>query len=77
MPKFGTKMLYWVFLIKNTLFGYFTARIFKKTIVIFKNQHPQICIFAKFCEKTKMPKFRTNALFGQFWAGILKNYCHI
>ena len=29
-------------------------------------------------QKTKMPKFRTkNALFGYFWAGILKNYCYI
>ena len=26
----------------------------------------------------KMPKFGTkNALFGYFWARILKNYCHI
>ena len=33
---------------------------------------------AKFCKKTKIPKFRTkNALFGYFWAKILKHYCHI
>ena len=36
--------------------------------------HPQICLFAKFHRKTKMPKFGTkNALFGYFWARILKN----
>ena len=34
--------------------------------------------FAKFLEKTKMPKFGIkNALFGYFSARILKNYCYI
>ena len=37
--------------------------------------HPQICLFAKFHRKTKMPKFGTkNALFGYFWARILKSF---
>ena len=40
---------------------------FKKNYCNISNQHPQICQIAKFCEKTKMPKFGTkNALFGFF-----------
>ena len=42
------------------------------------NQNPWICLIAKYCEIMKMPKFGTkSALFGYFWARILKNYCHI
>ena len=42
------------------------------------NQHPQICLIARFCEKTKIPKLGTkNSLFEYFWARILKNYYHI
>ena len=42
------------------------------------NQHPQICLSAKFHEKIKIPKFGTkNTLFGYFWARILENFCHI
>ena len=42
------------------------------------NQHPQICLTAKFCEKKQQPNFRIkNALFEYFWARILKNYCHM
>ena len=38
------------------------------------NQHPLICLVAKFREIMKMPKFRTkNASCGYFWATILKN----
>ena len=41
------------------------------------HQHPQICQFKNFWEKL-MSKFGTkNALFGHFWVGILKEYCHI
>ena len=37
------------------------------------NQHPQICQFAKFRDKTMMSRFGTkNALFGYFWARIFK-----
>ena len=68
MLKFGTQ---------NDFFGYFWARISKSYCYIW-NQHPRICLIAKFCEKTKMLKFGTkNALFGYFWARILRNYCHI
>ena len=42
------------------------------------NQNPWICLIAKYCEIMKMPKFGIkSALFGYFWARILKNYCHI
>ena len=68
MPKFGTK---------NAWFMCFWAGIWKQYCHIW-NQHPRICLIAKFCEKTKMPKFGTkNALFGYFWARILENWCHI
>ena len=49
-----------------------------KTIVIFEIRILKFVYFQNFPQKTKMPGFRTkNALFGYFWAGILKNYCHI
>ena len=66
MPFFGIfdqKCLIWVFLDKN----------FKKDFCHIWNQHPWICIIAKFLEETKMPKFGTkNALFGYFWTKIIK-----
>ena len=78
MPKFWTK---------NALFGYFWPKMsylgifgldFWKYYCHIWNQHPQIYLIAKFCEKTNIPKFGTkNALFGYFWARIWKNYCHI
>ena len=62
---------------KLALFGYFWAIILQNYCHVW-NQHPQICLFAKFCEKGKMTKFGIKrALFGYFWARILKNYCHI
>ena len=31
-----------------------------------------------FAKKTKIPKFGTkNALFGKFWTGFCKRYCHV
>ena len=33
---------------------------FEKNIVIFSNQQPQICLIAKFFEKTKIPKLGTK-----------------
>ena len=83
MSTFGTK---------NAFFRYFWTRIFLKNchIVIFVllpfskkllsclNQDLRICLNAKFREKMKMPKFGTkNVLFGYFWTGIFKNFCHI
>ena len=39
----------------------------------FECQHLRICLIAKFCEESKMPKFGTkNALFEYFWARIKK-----
>ena len=41
------------------------------------NQHCQICLIAKFCEKAKIPNCGTkNVLFEYFWAGIWTQYCH-
>ena len=60
MPKFGTK---------NVLLGYFWQKIpylgifwqeFKKDYCHIWNQHPQICQFAKFHEKTEIPEFGTK-----------------
>ena len=65
MPEFGTK---------NAWFMYFCAEIWKQFCHIWY-QHPRIFLLAKFCEKTKMPKFGTkNALFClmYFWARILE-----
>ena len=71
------KCLIWVFLIKNAFFLCFWAIILKKYCHIW-NQHPQICLVARFCETAKMCTFGTkNALIGYFWARIFKNYCHI
>ena len=52
MPKFGTK---------NAWFGYFWAGIWKQYYHIW-NEHPRICLIAKFRGKTKMPKFETKNL---------------
>ena len=56
----------------------FLGKNFLKNYCHIWNQHLQICLFAKFYEKTKMTKLgSTNALSGYFWATILENYCHI
>ena len=60
---------------KSVSFGYFGAGIVKNYCHIW-NPHHQICIFAKFLEKIKMPTLLKSALFSDFWAGIVKN-CHI
>ena len=50
---------------------------FSNTIVIFEIRTLEFLI-AKFREKMKIPKFGTkNALFGYFWARIIKDYRHI
>ena len=77
-PEFGTK---------NALFGCFWQKMpylgifgqeFKKYHCDIWNQHPQICLFAKFHGKTKMSKFVTKKVwFGDFWAEIWKQYCNI
>ena len=67
-----------IFPTKNALYGYFWARIEKKNYFHMWNQNPQICLFAKFYEKTIIPKFATkNVWFMYFWSGIWKKYCHI
>ena len=53
-------------------FGIFSAGVWKQYCHIW-NQHPRICLIAKICGKTKMPKCGTqNASVGYFWARILK-----
>ena len=48
------------------------------TISYIWNQQPQICLNVKFCERTRMPKFRRkNFWFGYFKSGISKKYCDI
>ena len=64
MAKFG---------IKNALFGYFSPIVFYwgifgqeflKYYCHIWNQHPQICLILRFCERTRIPKFGiNNALF--------------
>ena len=74
--------LIWLFFTKNAIFGYFWARTLTELLPIW-NQHPQICLLGKIHQETNMPKFGTqkmtylgiftrNALFGYFWATILK-----
>ena len=53
MHKFGLKMPCWVFLIKNALFGYFSARTTKKTIVIFKISSLKFVYLQNFAQKQK------------------------
>ena len=77
MPKFGTKITYMGIFDQKCLIWVFFGWRFKKLCHIW-NEHPQICLIAKFCRKTKMTKFGTKStLFRYFWASILKNYCHI
>ena len=43
-----------------------------------KNATLKFLNLQKFCKKMKMPKLgNKSALFGYFWAKLLKNYCHI
>ena len=78
MLKFGSKIaLFEYFCPKMPYLGIFGLECLNNYCHIW-NQHPQICLIAKFRQKTKMPKFGTkNALFGCFWAKILKRYRHI
>ena len=65
---------------KNALFGYFWTGILK-TYRHILNQHPRVCLIAKFCAKIKNFKMWNqkrvsgsnfeNVLFAHFWACIL------
>ena len=58
--------------------SFFEKLEFSKKCCHITNQHPEICLIAKFCKKPKMPKFGSkNALLGYFWTRIWKHYCHI
>ena len=68
MPKGGTKNALLGIFDQECLFWVFLGKNLKKVYCHIWNQHPQICLFAKLLEKTKMPKFGTkNAWFGYFW----------
>ena len=61
-----------VFLTKNVLFEYFWVGIWKQYCHIW-NEHPWICLIAKFWEIKKMLKFGTrNALVRYFQSWISK-----
>ena len=64
-------------LTKNAYLDIFLAGISKQYCHIW-NQHPQVCLIAKFGEKIKMSKFGTkNALFWCFWTEIWKQCLQI
>ena len=64
---FDQKFLIWVF----------CARILKILLSYLKSA-PSNLSNCKILRKKKQTKFETkNALYGLFWARILKNYCHI
>ena len=86
LAKFWTKNAlfgyFWARIFKRYCRIWNRTLIFVKFNKIYKNclncHHPQTCLIAKFCKKTKMPKFVTKkALFGSFCDRTLKNYCHI
>ena len=78
VAKFGGKIKILKFRVKNALFGYFWAGIFKKKRLSYLKSGPSHLSNCKFCKKTKMSKFGTkNVLFGYFWVGIWKKCCHI
>ena len=57
---------------QKCLIWVFWSNTFKKNCCHVWNQHPQIFLIAKFCEKTKTPKFGIkNTIFGYFWLKIL------
>ena len=41
------------------------------------NQHPRICLIARFRKKIKSKFGTKNALFGYFWTRIWKSYCRV
>ena len=55
--------------------GIYWAPILKDLLSYLKSR---TLVFVKYQEIMKMPKFGAKiALFGYFWARILKRYCHI
>ena len=75
--KFHEKTKMSKFETSNLWFRYFWIGIWKICCQIW-NQHPRICLIAKYCEIMKVPKIGTKSvLFPYFWARILQNYWHI
>ena len=73
IAKFGTKYVLLSIFDQECLIWLFYGQNFLKNFCHIWNQHLHICIFAKFCEKTKMSKFGSKNVFkGYFWTRILK-----
>ena len=71
------KCLVWAFFTKKPYSDIFALE-FEKNYCHIWNQHPQILVMRKVCEKTKIPKLGSkNALFWCFWGRTLKSYSHI
>ena len=71
------KCLVWAFFTKKPYSDIFALE-FEKNYCHIWNQHPQILVMRKVCEKTKIPKLGSkNALFWYFWGRTLKSYSHI
>ena len=71
-PNYGLNMTkYWLFLRKKVLFGYFCAKIKKKSYCNIWNHNPQISLLAKCCEEKKIPEFgNKSSCLWHFWACI-------
>ena len=74
--NFVKKTKFSLFDTKNALFGYFCARILRKYCHI-SSRHTQICLIAKCCQKTKLPKFGILNGLRYFWGLISKGPYHI
>ena len=61
---------------KSALLGYFWTSVVLNYYHIWNHQ-PQVCIFAKFCQKNKNVYVMEKCLFVYFWTLIVLNYCHV
>ena len=69
--KFGTKMPYVSIFDQKYLIWVILGYNVKKYYCYIWNQHPQICLTARFCKKIKIPKFGTkNPIFGYLWPNM-------
>ena len=73
----GIQMLYWVFLTKNALFGYFRSRIFKRTNFLFQISTLKFVKLQNFAKRKNLRFVTKIALFRYFWARNLNNCCNI
>ena len=51
---------------------------FENAVIVIEPSALEFAYLQNFVQEHKMPKFGTkNTLFGYFWAGNFKKYCHI